>query len=154
MGQTMERSDSNGACGPSGRESHRGTDAHDVDGWYTGAAERARCALTGRSYRQIGLDTNTHPETVRRYLRDGRPCARFLAAICQAYGLNPAWLLLGRPPVTDPGGTGPLRVVTVLELQGEQARVLGTACQRGEPASAGQNGRAHPDHPFEAGIRR
>ncbi len=51
----------------------------------------------GESLREIGLRTQTNSETVRRYLRDGNPCARFLARFCQAYdvssdavlGLNP-----------------------------------------------------------------
>lgn len=65
--------------------------------------ERLRIATHGYTYRFIGAATGTHPETVRRYLCGGTPCARFIAATCQAFDVSAEWAFSGRG-----GGPGPL----------------------------------------------
>lgn len=57
--------------------------------------DRLRLALNGESCRRIGLRTNTHPETVRRYLSTGHPSVIFIRAIARSYGISCEWLLLG-----------------------------------------------------------
>lgn len=60
---------------------------------------RLKKALAGQSCREIGLRTNTHPETVRRYLSVGHPSVEFLCGIARAYEVSCDWLLLGVGPV-------------------------------------------------------
>jgi hypothetical protein len=78
--------------------------AGDTDAWYGEVAVRVR-QVTGRlTYSAIGARTGTHPETVRRYLAGARPCARFLAALCLGFAVDPSWLFLGidsRTPALD-----------------------------------------------------
>jgi hypothetical protein len=44
----------------------------------------------------IGKRTGFHAETVRRYMESGRVPAKFLAAFCLAFDVNPQWMLLGK----------------------------------------------------------
>lgn len=64
--------------------------------WYDALRVRLRSAARGRTCREIGELTGTNAETVRRYLRTGRPCVRFLAAFCEAFELDLDWALFGR----------------------------------------------------------
>ncbi|MEZ6319339.1 MAG: hypothetical protein R3B49_11415 [Phycisphaerales bacterium] len=59
---------------------------------------RLTAAVGDRTYRRIGDLTNTHPETVRRYMQGQAPSAEFLVGICQALGINGNWLLTGQGP--------------------------------------------------------
>lgn len=52
-----------------------------------------------RTYRRLGELTDTHPETVRRYLQGQAPSAEFLTRLCQVFGINGEWLLTGRGPM-------------------------------------------------------
>lgn len=51
------------------------------------------------SYRKLGTLTDTHPETVRRYMQGQAPSALFLAKLCLALGVSGQWLLTGRGPM-------------------------------------------------------
>lgn len=76
--------------------------AKDGEGWMQAVVERLRIATHGYTYRFIGAATGTHPETVRRYLSGGTPCARFIAATCRAFDVSTEWAFSGR-------GGGPVR---------------------------------------------
>ncbi|MBX3380751.1 MAG: hypothetical protein KF805_11720 [Phycisphaeraceae bacterium] len=60
--------------------------------------ERLKSALKGESCRAIGLRTDTHPETVRRYLSNGHPSIEFLSAVIHAYDISCNWLIMGIGP--------------------------------------------------------
>lgn len=61
--------------------------------------ERLSSVASGKTYRALSDMTETHPETVRRYLQGQSPSVEFLAALCRALGINADWLLTGRGPV-------------------------------------------------------
>lgn len=48
------------------------------------------------SYRKLGRLTDTHPETVRRYMQGQAPSTTFLINLCKAFGISADWLLTGR----------------------------------------------------------
>jgi hypothetical protein len=64
--------------------------------WDLGLVIRMQAVTSGATLRALGDATGVHPETVRRYLTDGRPSAFFLAGLCRMTGVSPSWLLLGR----------------------------------------------------------
>lgn len=68
---------------------------------------RARQVAGMRSYREVGEATGTAAETVRRYLTGGRPSARFIAALCDAYGVSTDWVLLNHGPGPSPSVVSP-----------------------------------------------
>ena len=51
------------------------------------------------SYRKLGGLTETHPETVRRYMQGQAPSATFLTNMCRVLGISGEWLLTGRGPM-------------------------------------------------------
>ena len=51
------------------------------------------------SYRKLGRLTDTHPETVRRYMQGQAPSATFLTNMCHMMGISGEWLLTGRGPM-------------------------------------------------------
>jgi hypothetical protein len=51
------------------------------------------------SYRKLGRLTDTHPETVRRYMQGQAPSATFLTNMCHVMGISGEWLLTGRGPM-------------------------------------------------------
>lgn len=51
------------------------------------------------SYRKLGKLTDTHPETVRRYMQGQAPSATFLTNMCRVLGISGEWLLTGRGPM-------------------------------------------------------
>ena len=55
-------------------------------------------ATGDRTLRRIGEMTNTHPETVRRYLNGHAPSVDFVSRLAHALGLNLNWILTGRGP--------------------------------------------------------
>lgn len=57
--------------------------------------QRLRAAAADRSYRELGELTNTHPETVRRYMHGGAPSVEFLSVFANALGVSVDWLLTG-----------------------------------------------------------
>lgn len=71
----------------------------DTDCSRSAIRERLKFALARQTCRAVGLRTSTHPETVRRYLSDGRPSVEFLSAVAHEYGLSCDWLLSGNGPV-------------------------------------------------------
>lgn len=61
--------------------------------------QRLRSLVGARSFREIGELTDTHPETVRRYLSGQAPSVEFLAAMCRAFSVTGEWLLTGQGPM-------------------------------------------------------
>lgn len=51
------------------------------------------------SYRKLGGLTDTHPETVRRYMQGQAPSATFLTNMCRVLGISGEWLLTGKGPM-------------------------------------------------------
>ncbi len=68
------------------------TDAHSDDD-----AIRARLAACckGITIADIARLTDCNAETVRRFVRQGKPSAVFLARFCREYRISPDWLILG-----------------------------------------------------------
>lgn len=58
-------------------------------------AQRLRSALGPLSFAQIGKRTGFHPETVRRYLNGRATSVAFVARVCEEYGIDADWALLG-----------------------------------------------------------
>lgn len=67
--------------------------------------ERLQAAVGKTTFRRLGELTETHPETVRRYMQGQAPSAQFLAGVCAAMGICGEWLLTGQGPMR----TGDLR---------------------------------------------
>ena len=63
--------------------------------WERGLAARMVAAVGSRSYREISQLTCECPETVRRYLNNGRPSVEFIAALCRGLRVSPEWMLYG-----------------------------------------------------------
>lgn len=63
--------------------------------------DRLRHAAGERTYRQLGKLTETHPESVRRYMQGQAPSVDFLTKFCQALEINASWLLTGNGPMGD-----------------------------------------------------
>jgi len=61
--------------------------------------DRLIVAAGNRTNRRIGELTNTHPETVRRYLSGHAPSVDFVSRLAHALGLNLNWILTGRGPM-------------------------------------------------------
>jgi hypothetical protein len=51
------------------------------------------------SFRKLGRLTDTHPETVRRYMQGQAPSATFLTNLCSVMGISGEWLLTGKGPM-------------------------------------------------------
>ena len=92
----------NGAAAPD-HKSRIGLDA-PRNMWDEALLARMKRVVGGTTRRTIAERTGVHPETVRRYLNDGRPSAFFIAALCRAYDMAPGWLLLGEPPTSGHEG--------------------------------------------------
>lgn len=75
-------------------ERGRGTTLCGVNG--NGLHDRLNAAVGDRTYRHIGEITQTHPETVRRYMQGQSPSVEFVAALAAALGLSGDWILTGR----------------------------------------------------------
>lgn len=63
---------------------------------HTTLHDRLRHIAGERTYRRLGELTQTHPETVRRYMQGQAPSADFLQRMCEVFGVSGDWLLLGR----------------------------------------------------------
>lgn len=61
--------------------------------------ERLSAAIGKTTFRRLGELTETHPETVRRYMQGQSPSAPFLAHVCAAFGICGEWLLTGKGPM-------------------------------------------------------
>ncbi len=62
-------------------------------------AHRLRIAFGDMTYKQLGELTDTHPETVRRYMNGYAPSSSFLANASTQFGISGDWLLSGRGPM-------------------------------------------------------
>jgi hypothetical protein len=60
---------------------------------------RLNAAAGSASYRKLGRLTDTHPETVRRYMQGQAPSATFLTNLCRVLNISGEWLLTGRGPM-------------------------------------------------------
>ncbi|MCA9304663.1 MAG: hypothetical protein KC996_11130 [Phycisphaerales bacterium] len=60
--------------------------------------ERLNEAAGKTSYRRLGKLTETHPETVRRYMQGQTPSSTYVMAFCDALGISGDWLLTGKGP--------------------------------------------------------
>ena len=69
------------------------------DEYTESVTQRLQLATGDTSYRQIGVLTGTHPETVRRYMNGQSPSAAFLSSISNNFGISGEWLLTGRGPM-------------------------------------------------------
>ncbi len=58
--------------------------------------DRMNSAAGDFSYRELGRLTDTHPETVRRYMQGQAPSVTFLTNLCEALEVSVEWLLTGR----------------------------------------------------------
>lgn len=65
----------------------------------SGLHDRLNAAVGDRTYRHVGELTQTHPETVRRYMQGQSPSVEFVAALSTALGLSGDWILTGRGPM-------------------------------------------------------
>jgi len=61
--------------------------------------DRLQAAVGDRTFRRVGTLTNTHPETVRRYLSGHAPSVDFVTRLAASLGLNINWILTGRGPM-------------------------------------------------------
>lgn len=61
--------------------------------------ERLLSAVGDRTYRRVGELTQTHPETVRRYLQGQSPSVDFVMALCSALSISGQWLMTGEGPM-------------------------------------------------------
>ncbi len=61
--------------------------------------DRLLLAAGDLSFRQLGEITETHPETVRRYMNGHAPSTAFLSKLCLNLGISGEWLLAGKNPM-------------------------------------------------------
>lgn len=61
-------------------------------------AHRLRQAAGDLTYREVGRDTETDEDEVRRSLEDGDVTVDFLTNFCRAYNISTDWLLEGTGP--------------------------------------------------------
>lgn len=61
--------------------------------------ERLLSVVGERSYRSIGSMTDTHHESVRRYLQGQSPSVEFIIALCDTLSISGQWLLTGEGPM-------------------------------------------------------
>ncbi len=61
--------------------------------------QRLQSVAGDRTYRRLSEMTQTHHETVRRYMLGQAPSVEFLTAFASAFGVNSEWLLTGRGPM-------------------------------------------------------
>jgi transcriptional regulator with XRE-family HTH domain len=62
---------------------------------------RIKAVVGQRSFREVAELTQTHPETVRRYVQGQSPSVEFLTALCQKMKINSTWLLTGQGPMHE-----------------------------------------------------
>jgi len=93
--------------------------------------ERLNAAAGGDSYRELGDLTETHPETVRRYMHGQAPSAAFITNLCHAKGISGQWLLSGQGPMrTEDLKTHALKNADPNELMGAVANILSQLIER------------------------
>lgn len=93
--------------------------------------DRLSSVASGKTYRALGDLTDTHPETVRRYLQGQSPSVEFLSALCAALGINADWLLTGRGPVkVEEVRAHALRQANPSELHAAMASTISVLVER------------------------
>ncbi|MEM9372622.1 MAG: hypothetical protein AAGA55_03180 [Planctomycetota bacterium] len=93
--------------------------------------ERLASATGKTTYRKLGELTDTHPETVRRYMQGQSPSASFLAHVCTAFGICGEWLLTGKGPMRVQEVRGhALKQADASELLGAIANTLNDLGER------------------------
>ena len=61
--------------------------------------ERLHTAAGKRTFKALSQLTDTHPETVRRYMSGQSPSIEFITQFCSALGICADWLCSGRGPM-------------------------------------------------------
>jgi len=61
--------------------------------------DRLKIAMGDLTLRRLGEITDTHPETVRRYMNGHTPSTVFIANLCSNLGISGEWLLSGKDPM-------------------------------------------------------
>lgn len=93
--------------------------------------DRLSSVASGSTYRALGEMTNTHPETVRRYMQGQSPSVEFLGALCRTLEINADWLLTGRGPQrTDQVRSHALRAANPTELHAAMATTMSMLVER------------------------
>ncbi len=93
--------------------------------------DRLNLAVGETSYRQLGEITDTHPETVRRYMQGQAPSAAFMTNLCQNLGISGQWLLSGQGPMKVRDiRTHALKNADANELMGAIANTLNLLIKR------------------------
>lgn len=67
--------------------------------WEAEVLDRLRAAAGPRMFSKLAELTECNSETVRRYMRHGKPSAYFMARICRALDISPEWLFMGTGPM-------------------------------------------------------
>lgn len=65
-------------------------------GYHSQLCARMNEAAAGNNLREIAEATGYHPETVRRYMSNGRTPVHFVAAFAPAFKVSLMWLMLGK----------------------------------------------------------
>ncbi|MBO6514101.1 MAG: hypothetical protein JJ974_09065 [Phycisphaerales bacterium] len=93
--------------------------------------DRLNLAVGDTSYRQLGTLTDTHPETVRRYMQGQAPSAAFMTNLCRSLGISGEWLLSGQGPMkVRDMRTHALKHADANELMGAIANTLTQLIER------------------------
>jgi len=93
--------------------------------------DRLSSVAAGSTYRSLASLTNTHPETVRRYMQGQSPSVEFLGALCEAMSINADWLLTGRGPQrADQVRMHALRNANPTELHAAMASTMSSLVER------------------------
>lgn len=106
-------------------------------------AERIHVVRGERTIREFATQLGMHPETVRRYCKDGKPSVEFIQKCCIHLKINGEWLLLARPPISSLEiRTHQLKLSSTTELLSELARRLANSFiwQRQELRDASTDG--------------
>jgi len=67
--------------------------------WEAEVLVRMRAAAGDRMFSTLAQLTGCNSETVRRYLRRGKPSAYFMSRLCSSLNVSPEWLLMGTGPM-------------------------------------------------------
>lgn len=87
--------------------------------------DRLKAVAGGRTYKALADMTGQSPETVRRYMNGQAPSVEFLTALCNACGVNGAWMLTGRGPMrNEQVRRAALKEATAAELLSAMARTI------------------------------
>ncbi len=81
-----------------------------------GLCSRLGEVFDGLKYRQIADITGFHPETVRRYMTDGKCSTAFVSRVAELMDVNGDWLLTGRGQAAREKPARELSVPELLDL--------------------------------------